>query len=170
VELFLNNKSLGKKAIDKNAYIGTWPINFKSGTLKAIGYKANKKVTEDILKTAGEDARMVAKPTKTTLLADGNDMSLIEITLTDKNGNPVYDAENEVSVNVSGDGLFAGLDTGDMFYTGIYKTNVRKAHNGKLLLTVKSTDTSGKILVELKSEKLETLKFELITKKIIQVY
>jgi len=165
VELLLNNKSLGKKAIDKNAYIGTWPINFKSGTLKAIGYKANKKVTEDILKTAGEAVRMISKPTKTTLVADGNDMSLIEITLVDKNENPVYASENEVSVEVTGHGSFAGLDTGDMLYTGIFKTNVRKAHNGKLLLAVKSSEIAGKIFVELKSEKLETLKFELITKE-----
>jgi len=165
VELFFNNKSLGKKTIDKNAYLGTWPINFKSGTLKAIGYNINKKVTEDILKTAGEPVRMIAKPTKSTIVADGKDMSLIEITLVDKNGNPVYDANNEIEVNITGNGLLAGLDTGDMFYTGIFKNNVRKVHNGKLLITVKSAETAGKILVELKSDKLETLMFKLNTNK-----
>lgn len=165
VELFLNNKTLGKKVIDKNAYIGTWPINFKSGTLTAIGYKANKKVTEDVLKTAGEAVRMISKPTKTTFVADGNDISLIEITLVDKNGNYVYNAENEVFVNVTGNGSLAGLDTGDMFYSGIFKTNVRNAHNGKLLFAVRSSDIAGKILVEMKSEKLENLKLELETKK-----
>jgi len=163
--LFLNNKSLGKRTIDKNTYLGTWPINFKSGTLKAIGYNVNKKVTENILKTAGEPVRMIAKPTKSVLVADGKDMSLIEISFVDKNKNPVYDANNEIEVNVTGNGSLAGLDTGDMFYTGIFKNNVRKVHHGKLLLTVKSAETAGEIHVELKSEKLETLKFELITKK-----
>jgi beta-galactosidase len=163
VELFLNNQSLGKKVIDKNMYVGTWPVNYKAGTLTAIGYKANKKVTKNILKTAGEVARMVAKPTKTILMADGNDMSLIEITLVDKNGSPVYDADNTVSVNVTGNGSLAGLDTGDMFYTGVFKTNIRKAYNGKLLLTVKSTDVPGQILVELKSDKIDSLKIQLQT-------
>ena len=164
VELFLNNKSLGKKVIDKNAYLGTWPVNFKSGTLKAIGYKANKKVAEYVLKTASEAARMVAKPTKNLLMADGNDMSLIEITLVDKNGNPVYDADNTVSVNVTGNGSLAGLDTGEQFYTGVFKTNIRKAHNGKLLLTIKSTDIHGQIFLEFKSDKIESLKLQLQTK------
>jgi len=165
VELFLNNQSLGKKVIDKNTYLGTWPVNFKVGTLKAIGYNANKKVTEDILKTAGEAVRMIAKPTKSILVADGNDMSLIEIILVDKNGNPVYDAENEVSVNVSGNGSFEGLDTGDMLYTGIFKTNVRKANNGKLIVAIKSSEISGIINVEIKSETAGSLKLQMKTIK-----
>ena len=164
VELFLNKKSLGKKAINKNEYFAAWPIIYKVGILKAVGYKSGKKVTEDIIKTAGEVNGMVAKITKNTLLADGNDMSLIEITLIDKKGNPVYDADNTVAVKVTGAGSFAGLDTGDMFYTGNYKTNVRKAHQGRLMLSVKSAETGGKIFVELTSEKLETLKIELLAK------
>jgi beta-galactosidase len=108
---------------------------------------------------------MVAKLNKNILVADGNDMLLIEITLIDKNGNPVNDADNTISVNVLGDGSLAGIDTGDMFYTGIFKTNIRKAYKGKLLLTVKSADTAGKISIELESEKLETLKLQLKTSK-----
>lgn len=165
VEVFLNNQSLGRKQIDKNTYVGIWPINFKPGTLKAIGYKANKKVTQDVLKTADEAIRMVAKSNKKTLVADMKDMLLIEITLVDKNGNPVYDADNTISVNVMGNGSLTGIDTGDMFYTGIFKTNIRKAYKGKLLLTVKSADTAGKISIELESEKLESLKLQLQTSK-----
>ena len=97
-------------------------------------------------------------------MADGIDMSLIEITLVDKNGNPVYDADNTVSVNVTGNGSLAGLDTGEQFYTGVFKTNIRKAHNGKLLLTIKSTDIPGQIFLELKSDKIESLKLQLQTK------
>ena len=165
VEVFLNEHSLGKRPIDKNTYVGLWPIHFKAGTLKAIGYKGNKKVSEDVLKTSGEAVRMVAKQSKNALIADGNDMSLIEITLTDKNGIPVYDADNKIFVNVTGEGSLAGIDTGDMFYTGHYKTNLREAYKGKLLLTVKSAETAGKISIELKSEKLESLKLELMTSK-----
>ncbi len=165
VELFLNNQSLGKKSIDKNTYVGTWPVNYKAGTLKAIGYNGNKKVSEDVLKTSGEAVRMLAKPTKTTLLADGNDLSLIEITLVDKNGNPVYDADNLLTVNVSGNGSLAGVDSGDMFYTGNYKTNIRKANNGKLLVSVKSNENVGNIMLEVKSENIQTLKFQFQTIK-----
>jgi len=163
VELFLNNKSVGKKTVNKNEYFAAWPIIYKAGTLKAVGYKSGKKVTEDVIVTAGEATGLVAKITKNNLLANGNDMSLIEINLVDKNGNPVHDADNTVTVKVTGAGSFAGLDTGDMLYTGVYKTNVRKAHQGRLMLSVKSSTVPGKIFVELKSDKIDSLKLQLQT-------
>lgn len=165
-ELFLNNQSLGKKAIAHNEYVGVWPVNYLTGELKVVGYKGSKKVAEDVLKTASEPKRMVAKISKNAFIANGDDLSFVEITFVDKNGTPVIDADNTVAVNVKGEGSFAGLDTGDMLYTGIYKTNIRKAYNGKLLLSVKGTETAGKINIELKSDNIETLKLELLTKKL----
>jgi beta-galactosidase len=165
VELFLNNKSLGRKTIDVNTYVGHWHVNYKDGTLKAIGYKSNKRVTGHILKTASIVNRMVPKSTKTILNADGNDMSLIEISLVDRNGVPVYDADDKIEVNVSGEGSLVGLDSGDMFYTGLYKSNIRKAYNGKLLIAIKSSEIPGTINIDLNSEKTEQLKLKLKTIK-----
>ena len=60
VELFLNNRSLGKKAVDKNVnYCGLWHVKFKEGTLKAVGYISKKKVSEDILKTSLEVSKIL---------------------------------------------------------------------------------------------------------------
>ena len=89
VELFLNNRSLGKKVVDKKtSYKVSWNVKYKEGMIKAVGYNAKKKVTEHVLKTASEAKRMSAKITKNTLMADGKDISLIEITMVDKNAIP----------------------------------------------------------------------------------
>ncbi|MDP4238112.1 MAG: glycoside hydrolase family 2 TIM barrel-domain containing protein [Bacteroidota bacterium] len=164
VELLLNNQSFGKKNVDKNTYTASWPLIYKAGTIKAVGYNANKKVTEDVLQTSFEATKMVARISKNTLLANGEDFSFIEITIVDKNGISVVDASNSITVNVTGAGSLEGIDTGNMSYLGIFKTNIREAYKGKLLLTVKSSELEGKIFVELKSEKIDTLKFNLFTK------
>ncbi len=128
-----------------NLYKSLWKIQFQPGTIKAIGYRKNKKVAEHVLKTAGDAFQISAKPLKTKLKANGEDLGLIEISILDKDGNHVFDADNDITVNVSGEGEFAGLDNGETDYTGLFKTNVRKAFHGKLLATVRSSNKTGKI-------------------------
>ena len=162
VELFLNNRSLGTKVIDKNLnYYGIWPLKYKEGTLKAIGYIAKIKVAEDVLKTAAEASKLIAKPDKTLLKADGKDISMIEISIVDKNGTLVPDAANEIKVNIHGEAALIGLDNGDIYYTGLFKTNIRKLFKGKLMVTVQSTTDAGTATLELISEKTGTLKVPL---------
>ena len=126
VELILNGKSLGKKSVDKNLYFSIWNLQFQPGNIKAIGYNNNKKVTEHILKTAGDAFQISAKPLKTKLKADGEDFALIEISILDKDGNFVFDVNNDVTVNISGEGELAGLDNGDTSYQA-YSENKSKA-------------------------------------------
>ena len=165
VELFLNNRSLGEKIIDKKTYSSIWPVIFKTGELKAVGYKSKKKVSEDVLKTALAANRIDAKCNKTTLIADGKDVSFIEISMVDKNGTLVTDYNDMVNVNVSGEGSLIGLDSGDLSYMGLFKTNIRKPYTGKLMVALRSTENPGLINIELKSEKTGTLKLQMKTVK-----
>jgi beta-galactosidase len=159
VELFLNNRSLGKKVVDKNVnYYALWQVKYKAGTLKAVGYNAKKKVSEDILRTSSEVYQILAKYDKTTLIADGKDISFIEISMVDNNGVLVADADEMVTVNVSGEATLVGLDSGDIYYTGLFKTNKRKVFNGKLLVAVQSTYKAGTSTIELTSAKTGAVK------------
>jgi hypothetical protein len=54
-----------------------------------------------------------------------------------------------------------------MYYTGLFKTNQRKAFKGKLLVVLQSTENAGKATIELTSAKigsarliLESVKFQ----------
>ena len=166
VELILNNQSLGRKVIDKDLnYYGLWQVEYKPGTLKTIGYKANKKVTENVLKTAKEVSRITARCDKSTLIANGKDISIIQISLVDKNGTLVPNADAEITVNVIGEGSLAGIDNGDLYYAGLFKTNKRKTHNGRLTVAVQSTEKSGVINIELSTDKIESLKLKLESQK-----
>jgi beta-galactosidase len=131
--------------------------------LQAIGYRNGKKVAKHVLKTAGDAFQISAKPLKTKLKANGEDLVLIEISIMDKDGNFVFDANNEITVNVLGVGEFAGLDNGDTNYPGLFKTNVRNAFHGKLLATVRSSNKAGKIGINITSNNLQSAKLNIVT-------
>ena len=43
VELFLNDKSLGKKLTDRSTkFMASWQVPYQQGVLKAVGYDARK--------------------------------------------------------------------------------------------------------------------------------
>ena len=131
--------------------------------IKAVGYRKNKKAAEHVLKTAGDAFQISAKPLKTKLEANGEDLGLVEISILDKDGNDVFDAENEITVNISGEGKLAGLDNGDTGYPGLFKTNVRKAFQGKMLATVRSSNKTGKIGIHVTSPNLQSAEINIVT-------
>ena len=59
VELFLNGKSLGVKALPPDASPRTWPVRFESGTLLAVAKNRGRIVARDELRTAGPAAKIL---------------------------------------------------------------------------------------------------------------
>jgi len=98
VELFLNDKSQGKKVMQKNSHL-EWKVKYKPGTLKAIGYKNGKVILTKEQKTTDEPASVALSANKTTLKSDNQDVSVITIQVLDKNGLAVPTANNEIAVN-----------------------------------------------------------------------
>jgi beta-galactosidase len=111
VELFLNGKSLGKKDMPRNSHL-EWTVNYEPGTLKAIGYKNGRKL-ESAVETTGPPAEIILTPYKTTLMADGEDVSVINVSVLDKQGREVPDADNMIRFTISGEGKIIGVGNGD---------------------------------------------------------
>lgn len=164
VELLMNDSSFGKKVVDKDLYYAKWEIPFYPGKLKAIGYKNGKAVTEHLLQTAGDAAGIKLVSNKQHLLANGTDVAVIEINVVDKNGIPVNDNQQEISVSIDGPATLIGLDNGDQRNHDQYKTSTRKTFNGRLLATVQATDKAGKVVVRFSGTGLQTGVVEINTK------
>lgn len=111
VELFLNGKSLGKKLMPRNSHL-TWVVNYQPGTLSAIAYKKGRKLTAKV-ETTGAPAQLVLTPNKTNLLANGQDVSVINITVLDQKGRAVPTANNLIQIKVNGDAKIIGVGNGD---------------------------------------------------------
>ena len=86
---------------------------------------------------------------------DGKDINIIEIRLTDDKGWTVPEAENEIIVTVTGGAKLIGIDSPNLYYTGNFKTDRRKAQNGTLLVTVQSNGKNEKTVINLSSKGLE---------------
>jgi beta-galactosidase len=111
VELLLNGKSLGKKDMPRNGHL-EWIVNYAPGKLEAVAYKKGKKLTA-LVQTTGEPYRIVAKSTKNTLLTDGKDAVVFNVTVVDKQGMEVPDAANLLHFSVKGDAHIIGVGNGD---------------------------------------------------------
>lgn len=112
VELFLNKKSLGKKATPKDSHI-EWNVKFEPGTLLARGYKNGKETISDKVETTGDPASLELLANKTTLNADGEDVSVITVRVSDTKGRLVPTANNEITFTLNGPGKIIGVGNGD---------------------------------------------------------
>lgn len=154
VELFLNGKSLGvRKKSDQNMHL-VWQLKFIPGTLKAVAKKDGKVILEREIKTAGAPEKIELTADRNNIKAEGEDLSFITVRIVDKNGNLVPYADNLVNFTVTGNGKLIGVDNGLQTSHESFLAGSRKAYNGLCLAVIKSSDKTGKIFLEAKSEGL----------------
>jgi len=142
VELFLNNRSLGRHKVSQDVYASDWNVSYAPGVLLAVGYRAGQQVATNELRTTGVPTRIQVKP---LALPIASDLALYEIIVVDEAGLLVSDATPAVTVKIEGAGRLIGLDTGDLAYGGLFKTDTRNAYQGRLLATVQRTAPTGEI-------------------------
>jgi beta-galactosidase len=112
VELFLNGKSLGRQKMGKNSKL-TWQVTYEPGTLSAKGYDDGKVVAEAKVETTGDAVSLRLTPDRSTITADGCDVSVITVSALDAQGRSVPVAQNMVHFDVSGAGRIIGVGNGD---------------------------------------------------------
>ncbi len=165
VELFLNGKSLGKKDMPRNSHL-QWTVPYEPGKLEAIAYKHGRKL-ESSIETTGEPAEVVITPYKTTMLADGKDATVINVSAIDKQGREVPDADNLIQFSIEGDAKIIGVGNGDpsshepdKILEGNWQ---RSLFNGKCQVIVQSGKTPGHIKFKASSKGLWDGSTDIIT-------
>ncbi|TKB97681.1 beta-galactosidase GalA [Pedobacter cryophilus] len=157
VELLLNGKSLGKKVMPRNSHL-TWNVPYEAGTLEAIAYKKGRKLATKV-ETTGEADEIVVTPYKTTMKADGTDISIINISVVDKEGREVPDANQLVSFSFTGDAKIIGVGNGDPSSHEVDKfiegNSYRKLFNGKAQVILQAGKKVDIIKFEAKAEGLK---------------
>jgi len=111
VELFVNDKSLGR-GMQSHRYLFTFEdVAWESGTIKAVGYDADDKaVCRASHTTVGEPAavKLTSMTSPTGWKADGHDCAMIQVEVVDAEGrrNPI--AFNEVEFELEGPAEWRG--------------------------------------------------------------
>jgi len=154
VELFLNGKSLGTKSKKGDELHLMWRVSFTPGTLKAIARNGGKEILTQEIKTAGKPAKILLVADRQTISADGKDLSFVTVSIVDKDGVLIPNADNLVKFNIEGDGTIAGVDNGYQISHEPFKASYRKAYNGLCLAVVQAGRKSGNITLTAVSEGL----------------
>lgn len=161
VELFLNERSLGKKATRKDGGAISWQIPFQPGTLKAIARSRNKEVATDLLRTAEKPAKLVLLGDRRSLGTTWDDVANIEIQIVDENGTLVPNSAGLIQFTTSGPAKILGVDSGNVVSIEPFQATERKAFQGRALAILRATG-SGTVGITASVEGLEpaTLSFK----------
>ena len=156
VELYLNGKSVGRKIMEKNSHL-EWEVNYQPGTLYAKGWKNGRELHTKV-ETTGKAVTIELNPDRSTINADGQDVTIISVSVLDSEGREVPTAENLIHFEVEGNGKIIGVGNGnpsshepDKYLDGNYK---RKLFSGKCEVIVQSTLTPGEIKLKATGNRL----------------
>jgi len=167
-ELFLNGQSLGRKEVNRlevEKCLPVWRVPFQAGEIRAKAYDANGRLmAEDVRYTPGDSAKIVLSAEDDFLLADGEDMTFVTISMADAQGRPVDNAVDRVHVQVEG-GVLLGLDNGDSTDLEGYKASTRRLFSGKLLAIVGAPAEPGVVRVTVSSPGKEPTVLEIEAKQ-----
>ena len=144
----------------KNMYL-TWNVPYADGTVTAIAYdKAGNEIKDTVgrsfVTTTGDEAKLNVTVDRDTIKADGKDLAYITVDVTDADGNIVPDASNQVTFNVSGDGVLVGVDNGKQADHQSFQDDNRAAYNGSLIAIVQATKEAGEFTVTATAAGLES--------------
>lgn len=102
---------------------------------------------------------------KMTLEADGADISVVNVTVADREENEVTDADLEVRFSVTGAGTIKGVGNGKPDSLEHDKLPVRKLYAGKAVVLVESALQEGEIILTAWADDVEPAVIRLECKK-----
>lgn len=166
VELFVNNKSMGKSSKTENQLHAEWKgIEFEAGEITAVSYKDGKEVARHTHKTALEPAKLKLSVDKSMLKADGYDLAYITVECYDQYDSFVPTASNQLYIDIEGAGELMGVDNGNPAGTESLKGSKIKLHNGKALIIVRTLkDIPGSISVDVRCDGVDDTEIILTSK------
>ncbi len=165
VELFLNGKSLGRKACGKeNGFTATYEVTYEPGELTAVGYHDGAETGRYILKTAGEEVILNACADRTEIAACASDLAFVTVKLTDAAGTENLWAKKTVKVTVEGPGVLQGYGSGEPQPTRSYDDTEWETYDGEVMAAIRSNGEAGTITVRFTAEGCEDAVVEITAK------
>ena len=160
-ELFVNGKSQGrikknpKERLDR--YRLRWNnVKYEPGELKVIIFdEMGKNCGEKTVYTAGKPAQLKLDVWTQSegLIADGEDLAFVTVSLVDKNGTLIPDAADQLTFTVKGAGTFRAVCNGDATSLEPFTKPTMKLFNGQLVVVVQAAKTPGDLTLTVNDAK-----------------
>lgn len=151
----LPDNTLEKKNLDHPSF--TFLLNWTSGTLKAVGYNNNQKITEfsRIKQQDPYRIKLDFNINDQPFYAGGSDLRLVHASIVDKNGEVVTNANNKISFTIKG--------AGEILDNGTIDVNPAIVYDGVASIYIRGNDTPGRISVTAKSKGLKSATKSVVT-------
>ena len=154
VDLLLNGKDLGEQKVNVLSH-ESWKVPYAPGKIEAHGMKNGQIVLTEKIETTGAAAKVSLTPDRTTIDADGRDVSVVTVSVTDDQGRTVPTADNLVKFTITG-GKLIGVGNGDPASHESDKASERHVFAGLCQAIVQSTKDVGPITFTATGEGLAT--------------
>lgn len=155
-ELFLNDRSVGYQTKEASNYRFRWDdVVYQPGELRVVTYKNGTEWATNTVQTTGKPTDLRLTADRSSIKADGNDLSFITVEVLDNEENIVPNANNTITFSVSGPGEIVATDNGDPADMVSFPSKERKAFSGLALAIVRANaGVTGSINVTATAEGL----------------
>ncbi len=156
VELFLNEKSLGEKAMPSDASSISWTFPYAKGTLKAIGKNSQQQVAEYIIKSSEYPVDINIEADKKVITNNFDDVSHVTFSFIDENDVECPWAEKVIKFEVSGPGKIIAVDNGDPTFHDSFQAGKCRTWHGKCIAIIAATADEGEIIIKATSRGMKS--------------
>ena len=156
---------LGEKAMERFRLMWN-DVVYQPGEIRVVAYDEDgNAAAEKTVRTAGRAAAIKLTPDRSILKADGEDLCYLNVSLTDKDGNPVPADSRLVQVKVSGAGSFKAIANGDPTCLESFQEPQMHLFSGQLTVLVQSGSEPGDITVEVSGKGVKKAVVKIRTEK-----
>ena len=137
---------------------------YEPGEVKVVAYDTEgRAVAERVMRTAGKPYRIVLEADRSTIKADGRDLSFVTVKVVDKDGNLCPDADNLIKYAVRGEGFYRAGANGNPVSLELFHEPQMKVFSGMMTAIVQSTDKAGEITLTATAKGLKSAKIVIKT-------
>lgn len=137
---------------------------YEPGTLKVVAYDAQGHVAATHeMHTAGVPYAIRLEADRTSLTADGKDLSFVTVSVVDKDGNLCPLADNEIKYTVTGAGHYKAGTNGNPASLESLQRPQMKVFSGQMSAIISTTEQPGTITVKASAKGLKTATLKLIS-------
>ncbi len=164
-ELFINGKSQGRIRKRKDSRLDRYrlrwnDVKYEPGELRVVVYdEQGRKIGEDVRRTAGQPSRITlqaecsVEASQPAVKADREDLAFVTVSLMDKDGNLCPVSDDEMSFEVTGNGVFQAVCNGDATSLEPFTHPEMKLFNGQLVVILRPTTVSGNMTLKVTDKK-----------------
>ena len=163
-ESIVMENSIGAEAeknfVRQQRYRLMWmDTRYEPGEVEVVAYdKEGNAVARRVMRTAGKPYRIVLEADRSTIKADGKDLSFVTVMVVDKDGNLCPNAQHLVKYSVKGAGSYRAGANGDPTSLELFHKPQMKLFNGMMTAIVQSSEKAGEITLTATSKGLKSAK------------